>query len=83
MTKEQEVQMNNYYLELLKKGSINTLNEAMIFKLSYEKAFSLNSVSQQRELLEAYQHFIDWNEEHDRKASTSERIESFIASNCG
>ena len=55
----------------------------MIFKLSYEKAFSLNSVSQQRELLEAYQHFIDWNEEHDRKASTSERIESFIASNCG
>ena len=83
MTKEQEVQMNNYYLELLKKGSINTLNEAMIFKLSYEKAFSLNSVSQQRKQLEDYQHFIDWNEEHDRKASTSERIESFIASNCG
>ena len=43
----------------------------------------LSGVSQQRELLEAYQHFIDWNEEHDRKASTSERIESFIASNCG
>ena len=43
----------------------------------------LSGVSQQRELLEDYQHFIDWNEEHDRKASTSERIESFIASNCG
>jgi site-specific recombinase XerD len=54
MTKEQEVQMNNYYLELLKKGSINTLNEAMIFKLSYEKAFSLNSVSQQREQLNGF-----------------------------
>ena len=44
---------------------------------------SIHGVSQQRELLEDYQHFIDWNEEHDRKASTSERIESFIASNCG
>ena len=48
-----------------------------------QKQLILSGVSQQRELLEAYQHFIDWNEEHDRKASTSERIESFIASNCG
>ena len=47
------------------------------------KLFFIPDVSQQRELLEDYQHFIDWNEEHDRKASTSERIESFIASNCG
>ena len=47
------------------------------------KQCTLTDVSQQRELLEDYQHFIDWNEEHDRKASTSERIESFIASNCG
>jgi hypothetical protein len=44
MTKEQETQMNDYYLELLKNGTIKTLNEAMIFKLSYEKAFSLNGV---------------------------------------
>ena len=44
---------------------------------------SIHGVSQQREQLEDYQHFIDWNEEHDRKASTSERIESFIAYNCG
>ena len=50
---------------------------------SGQKQLILSGVSQQRELLEAYQHFIDWNEEHDRKASTSERIESFIASNCG
>ena len=48
-----------------------------------KKQLLLHDVSQQRELLEDYQHFIDWNEEHDRKASTSERIESFIASNCG
>ena len=50
-----------------------------------DKALQLlqTDVSQQRELLEAYQHFIDWNEEHDRKASTSERIEAFITSNCG
>jgi len=48
-----------------------------------DQLFDLYSVSQQRELLEDYQHFINWNEEHDRKASTSERIESFIASNCG
>lgn len=47
------------------------------------KIFSIYGVSQQSELLEAYQHFIDWNEEHDRKASTSERIDAFIASNCG
>ena len=50
---------------------------------SGQKQLILSGVSQQREQLEAYQHFIDWNEEHDRKASTSERIESFIASNCG
>ena len=83
MTKEQESKMNDYYLELKEKGLLTTLSEANIFKLSYMQAFSLQGVSQQRELLEAYQHFIDWNEEHDRKASTSERIESFIASNCG
>ena len=44
MTKKQEVQMNNYYLELKKDGMITKLHEAMIFKLSYEKAFSLNGV---------------------------------------
>tara|TARA_R110000782_G_scaffold265060_1_gene358545 strand:- start:331 stop:621 length:291 start_codon:yes stop_codon:yes gene_type:complete len=44
MTKEQELQMNNYYLELKKDGIITKLHEAMIFKLSYEKAFSLNGV---------------------------------------
>jgi hypothetical protein len=47
------------------------------------KVLTLTDVSEQRELLENYQHFIDWNEEHDRKASKSERIESFIAYNCG
>jgi chloramphenicol O-acetyltransferase len=47
------------------------------------KKLTLTDISQQRELLENYQHFIDWNEEHDRKASKSERIESFIAYNCG
>jgi hypothetical protein len=36
--------MNDYYLELVINDSINTLNEAMIFKLSYEKAFYLNGV---------------------------------------
>ena len=60
------------------------LNDMMRFaKLYHKEQLILSGVSQQRELLEAYQHFIDWNEEHDRKASTSERIESFIASNCG
>lgn len=48
-----------------------------------DKLCDLSIVSHQRELLEAYQQFIDWNEEHDRKASTSERIEAFLASNCG
>lgn len=52
-------------------------------KEAVDELLVLFDVSQQRELLEDYQHFIDWNEEHDRKASTSERIESFIASNCG
>ena len=56
---------------------------ALICLQAFKEQLTLTSVSQQRELLEAYQHFIDWNEEHDRKASTSERIESFIASNCG
>jgi len=45
MTKEQELQMEKYYQELLKDGIIKTLNEALVFKLSYEKAFLLNGVS--------------------------------------
>jgi len=60
-------------------GYIDGFDEA----IELVKKFTLCAVSQHRELLEDYQHFIDWNEEHDRKASTSERIESFIASNCG
>ena len=56
---------------------------ALICLQAFKEQLTLTDVSQQRELLEDYQHFIDWNEEHDRKASTSERIESFIASNCG
>tara|TARA_R110001606_G_C14975736_1_gene603753 strand:+ start:320 stop:586 length:267 start_codon:yes stop_codon:yes gene_type:complete len=61
-------------------------NEDMMIEFAkyyHKQKLTLTDVSQQRELLEDYQHFIDWNEEHDRKASTSERIESFIASNCG
>lgn len=63
----------NYEIQLFVEALLKEQKEQLI----------LYGVSQQRELLEAYQHFIDWNEEHDRKASTSERIESFIASNCG
>ena len=48
-----------------------------------EELLVLCDVSQHRELLEAYQHFIDWNEEHDRKADTLQRIDAFIAFNCG
>ena len=51
MTKEQESKMNDYYLELKEKGLLTTLSEANIFKLSYMQAFSLQGVSQQRELL--------------------------------
>ncbi len=55
------------------------LNEFIAIK----EQLTLTDVSQQRELLEAYQHFIDWNEEHDRKADTLQRIDAFIAFNCG
>ena len=70
--------MENDIYQILKKHKLplkkreEVLNDLLL----------LLSVSQQRELLEAYQHFIDWNEEHDRKASTSERIDAFITSNC-
>lgn len=45
MTKEQELQMENYYQELVQRGKITSLSEASIFKLSYEKAFSLTDVN--------------------------------------
>lgn len=45
MTKEQELKMNTYYSELVKIGTITTLSEANVFKLSYEKAFSLHVVN--------------------------------------
>jgi hypothetical protein len=71
----------------LENGS-DTIDVTMVLALIQQckkdiKKLTLTDVTQQRELLENYQHFIDWNEEHDRKASKSERIESFIAYNCG
>ena len=76
-----EMQIEELEEELVAIKAIN--QKIQLEKNALKEQFSLQGVSQQRELLEAYQHFIDWNEEHDRKASTSERIESFIASNCG
>ena len=61
--------------------SISVLN--ILLDQQLPEQLALYGVSQQRELLEAYQHFIDWNEEHDRKADTLQRIDAFIASNCG
>tara|TARA_R110000737_G_scaffold41398_1_gene61972 strand:- start:375 stop:620 length:246 start_codon:yes stop_codon:yes gene_type:complete len=55
MTKEQKAEMKAYLLELQNDFIITNENEAMIFKLSYEKAFSLNGVSHQRKLLIAYE----------------------------
>jgi calcineurin-like phosphoesterase len=44
MKKEQKAEMKAYLLELQNDFIITNENEAMIFKLSYEKAFSLNGV---------------------------------------
>ena len=60
---------------------VNRKAEGKILQEYADQQLILSGVSQQRKLLEDYQHFMDWNEEHDRKASTSERIESFIAYN--
>ena len=46
MNKEQQEQMNNFYQEQVKTGLINNLDGAVGFKIGYEKAFSLHSVSQ-------------------------------------
>lgn len=59
------------------------MQDEVDFALELVKKLIIADVSQQRELLEAYQHFIDWNEEHDRRADTMQRIDAFIASNCG
>lgn len=58
------------------------LREIIYLKYNVFKKLTIPVVVGQSELLAAYQNFIDWNEEHDRKASTSARIEAFIASNC-
>ena len=80
LTKGQIMMIHNMVnCELSNKNTVYSITELVNLK----EQLTLTDVSQQRELLEDYQHFIDWNEEHDRKASTSERIESFIASNCG
>lgn len=44
MTKNQKKQMGDYLLELKKRGYIEDLADELIFKLSYEKAFSLQGV---------------------------------------
>ena len=69
-----------YLSEFLLPDQMDLLAKSL--QKGIEQKLTLTDVSKLRELLEDYQHFIDWNEEHDRKASTSERIESFIASNC-
>ena len=44
MNQEQKLQMHYYYKELVKNGTIKTIKEALVFKLSYEKAFYLTDV---------------------------------------
>ena len=86
MTKKQVIQLiNNYWKFDNDQDTTSTWHDKqdLINEIEQLEEMQKAGVSQQRELLEDYQHFIDWNEEHDRKASTSERIESFIASNCG
>lgn len=76
----------DHFLELTSTGVNPNYVNIELFAHEYHEAklklLGIADVSQERELLEAYQHFIDWNEEHDRKASTSKRIDAFIASNC-
>lgn len=44
MNKEQELQADKYYNELVKNKTITTLNEALVFKLAYEKALTMHDV---------------------------------------
>lgn len=41
MNKEQQKQMDEYYQELVNKGTITDINSALAFKLGYEKALNL------------------------------------------
>lgn len=44
MNKEQELQADEYYKELVNNKTITTLNEALVFKLAYEKALTMHAV---------------------------------------
>lgn len=44
MNKEQELKLEEYYKELLEVKTITTLNEALVFKLAYEKALTMHAV---------------------------------------
>lgn len=44
MNKEQELQADEYYKELVKDKIITTAHEAFIFKLAYEKALTMHAV---------------------------------------
>ena len=83
---EQEFEFDHFQ-ELTNTGIKPNYVNIELFAHEYHKRklklLGIGGVSQQRELLEAYQHFIDWNEEHDRKADTLQRIDAFIAFNCG
>jgi uncharacterized protein YacL (UPF0231 family) len=56
---------------ILKRNNLTGKGKELLkeyeFVLNKVENLSLCAVSHRRELLEAYQHFIDWNEEHDRK----------------
>ena len=44
MNKERELKLEEYYQELLEVKTITTLNEALVFKLAYEKALTMHAV---------------------------------------
>ena len=84
MTKEQESKMNDYYLELKEKGLLTTLSEANIFKLSYMQAFSLQGVSQQRELLIDFAIDFDGGNTRTSRKVYEQEVDYYLKSiNCG
>ncbi len=76
MNKRQKEQMNIHYQEQIGSRLINNLDGAVGFKIGYEIAFDLADVSNQRELLIAYE--IKMSSCSDEQAET--KVDSYMAS---
>jgi predicted site-specific integrase-resolvase len=77
-----QIEINNI-IDRLQNGLIQPITAKQLIYESANKAFSLHAVSQQRELLIAYEKFASKEMYNDLEQQINKIIDNFLAINCG